>query len=161
MLIKACGAIALLTVTLYLCIQASSMEIRRVRQTEAFLLLLRHIKAQISCFCMPLCDIFRDFENDSLASVGFISVLRERGFRAAIEECREKIYLDEEEINMLCGFGDELGKSYRESEMEFCDYYISTLEQSYSKSREQQPARSRLYRSLLLTGGLMVIIVFI
>ena len=161
MMIKACGALALLAVTLYLCIEASSMEVRRVRQAEGFLMLIRHIKAQISCFCTPLGDIFRDFENDTLSSIGFMSVLREKGFRAALDECREKIYLDDEEINMLASFADELGTSYREEQMEFCDYYISTLEQSYRKSRELQPARARLYRSLLLTGGLMVIIVFI
>ena len=161
MIVKVCGALALLAVTLYLCIEASSMEMRRVRQSEGFLMLIRHIKAQISCFCAPLGDIYRDFENDTLYSIGFMTSLRENGMRAALEECREKIYLDEQEIDMLCAFGDELGKSYREQQIEYCDYYISALEQSYQKSREQQPARSRLYRSLVLTGGLMVIIVFI
>ena len=105
MLIKACGALTLLLITLYMCLEASRMEMRRVRQTEGFLLLLRHIKAQISCFCTPLCDIYRDFENDSLSSVGFVSALREGGFSYALEACRGKIYLESEVINMLLGFG--------------------------------------------------------
>ena len=161
MLIKACGALTLLLITLYMCLEASRMEMRRVRQTEGFLLLLRHIKAQISCFCTPLCDIYRDFENDSLSSVGFLSALREGGFSYALEVCRGKIYLEHDVINMLLGFGEELGKSYREEQLEFCDYYISQLECSYDKNRKEQPQRSRLYRSILMTGGLMVIIVLI
>ena len=161
MLIKVCGAATLLLITLYLCYEASRMELRRVRQTEGFLLLIRHIKAQISCFCAPLADIFEEFENSSLESIGFTAALREGGFSYAVEKCREKIYLDPEEINMLSSFGEELGKSYREEQLECCDYYIGELESSYSRTRDEQPRRSRLYRSLLLTGGLMVIIVFI
>ena len=159
--LKIAGACTLLLITLYLCYEASRMEFRRLRQTEGFLLLIRHVKAQISCFCTPLADIFAEFENSSLASIGFTEALREGGFTYAVEKCRDKIYLDEEGINMLTHFGEELGKSYREEQIECCDYYIDELESTYSKTRDEQPKRAKLYRSLLLTGGLMVIIVFI
>ena len=137
------------------------MEIKRVRQAEGFLMLLRHIRSQISCFCTPLGDIFGAYENAALEEIGFLSAMRERGFSAAIDECREKILLSCDEIGFLYSFGEEIGKSYREEEIECCDYYISVLEDSYARSRADQPRRARLFRSVLLTGGLMLIIVFI
>ncbi len=158
---KIAGAFTLLFITLYLCYEASRMEFRRLRQTEGFLLLIRHVKAQISCFCTPLAEIFAEFENSSLEAIGFTSALREGGFSYALEKCKDKIYLDTERINMLANFGEELGKSYREEQIECCDYYIGELENAYTKTRDEQPRRAKLYRSLLLTGGLMVIIVFI
>lgn len=161
MLLKACGISTLLILTVYLCYEATSMEAKRVRQTEGFLLLLRHIKAQISCFCTPVCDIFSSFENEALACIGFLDTLKKNDFSSALDICREKIYLDGEEINLLSAFGEELGKSYRQEQIENCDYYIGELESSYTRRREEQPRKSRLYRSLVLTGGLMVIIVFL
>ncbi len=161
MLFKIFGTLTLLIITAYLCYEASSLEAKRVRQTEGFLLLLRHIKAQISCFCAPTDDIFSSFENESLSAIGFLQKLKEGDFCSAVHSCRDKIYLDEEEINLLTAFGRELGKSYRQEEIEGCGYYIGELESAYAKKREEQPKKSRLYRSLVLTGGLMLIIVFI
>ena len=45
MMLTICGALTILIITAYLSYQASSMEQKRVRQTEGFLLLLRHIKS--------------------------------------------------------------------------------------------------------------------
>lgn len=161
MLFKIFGTLTLLTITAYLCYQASRLEMKRVRQAEGFLLLLRHVKAQISCFCAPTCDIFSSFENEALSDIGFLEELKKGDFCRAVSLCRDKIYLDEGEINLLIAFGHELGKGYRQQEIEGCDYYISELECAYAKKREEQPKKSRLYRSLVLTGGLMLIIVFI
>ena len=161
MLLKGCGSLTLLVLTLYLCYQASSMEKRRVRQTEGFLLLLRHIKAQISCFCTPVRDIILSFENEALERAGFLCEAKKGDFVSAMSLCRDKIYLDTEEINLLLAFGEELGKSYRDEQIENCDYYIGELETLYSKRREEQPKKTRLYRSLVLSCGLMIIIVFL
>lgn len=161
MLLKVCGSLTLLILTLYLCCQASTLERRRVKQTEGFLLLLRHIKAQISCFCTPVRDIFFSFENEALERAGFLCEAEKGDFASALSSCRDKIYLEGEEINLLLAFGEELGKSYREEQLESCDYYIGELEALYAKRREEQPKRLRLFRSLVLSGGLMVIIVFL
>ena len=53
-MIKTLGVILLLSGSLYLCFSFSVFERRRVLQCEGFLLLLRHIRAQIACFRMPL-----------------------------------------------------------------------------------------------------------
>ena len=161
MLLKVCGALTLLILTLYLCYEATSMERRRVRQTEGFLLLLRHIRSQISCFCTPVRDILSSFENEALERSGFLCEARSGDFVSALDICKDRIYLDTEEINLLIAFGEELGKSYREEQIENCDYYIGELENLYGKRREEQPKRARLFRSLVLTCGLMVIIVFL
>lgn len=162
MLVKIIGAALLLGLTVYVALEFSLMEGRRLRQIEGFLLLLRHIKAQISCFCMPTADIYRGFSNESLEESGLLASLCETNeFAKSIKDCRERLYLEDEEINLMLAFGGELGKSYRGEQIDCCDYYISEFESTYSARREEHPRRTRLMRSLLLSGGLMVIIIFI
>ena len=61
MLVKTLGIILLLCGSLYLCVSFSLFERRRLEQCEGFMLLIRHVKAQISCFHMPLSRIWQTF----------------------------------------------------------------------------------------------------
>lgn len=162
MFFKICGVLVLGAMTYYLCHSLTRFESRRIRQTEGFLLLLRHIKAMISCYRAPVREIYDGFSCRALEECGFIDALRLEGsFERAIQICRERIYLEEEEINLLTAFGRELGKSYRDEEVESCDYYIGEFERAFAGRREEHPKRVKLYRSLVITGALMLVIVLI
>ena len=161
MIVKCLGILTLLSITLYFCYELTMLEKRRLRQTEGFLLLLRHIRAEISCFCSPLCEIFDAFQNESLEECGFLSALKSSNLSEAIEKTRSRIYLEQEEINMLGALASQLGSSYRDQQIELCDYYIGEFENLFTKTREEHPKRSKLCRGVVLTGGLMLIIVLI
>lgn len=161
MLIKCLGIMTLMTITIYLSFEMTLMEKRKLRQTEGFLLFLRHIRAQISCFCTPLSDIFSSFENDALSECGFLKEAQNGDFATAITRCRSKIYLEEEEINMLSSFASQLGTSYRSEQLEICDYYIGEFENLFTRKREDHPKKSKLCRGVILTGGLMLIVVLV
>lgn len=162
MLCKLLGILLLGGTAFWLCRSLARFESRRIRQTEGFLLLLRHMKAMISCFRAPVREIYDGFACRALEECGFLDALRMRGdFGEAVAICRDRIYLDEEEINLLAAFGHELGKSYRDEEVEGCDYYIGEFERAYAARREEHPNRVRFYRSLVITGALMLVIVLI
>ncbi len=162
MLTKTLGVIFLLCACLYLSAAAGSFERRRVRQSEGMLMLLRHIRTQISCFRTPIGDIYASFCSDELESCGFLPRLREgEDFCTALQECRQSLLLDEEETDLLAAFGKEVGGSYRDEQVEGCDYYIGELERICRNRREEQPKRVRLARSLVLAGGLLLILIFL
>ncbi len=161
MLIKGIGIAFLTAITVYLCFEATKMEKKKLRQAEGFLLFLRHVKAQISCYCAPLGEIFAEFANDALEECGFLPVLREKGLADAVKKSRSSIYLEEEEINMLTAFASQLGTGYRSEQLEICDYYIGEFENLLNLKREEHPKKSKLGRTVVLTGGLMLIVVLL
>ena len=161
-MIKTLGVILLLSGSLYLCFSFSAFERRRVLQCEGFLLLLRHIRAQIACFRMPHDRIWESYSSAELARCGFLDALREKGdFTQALLAVRSQIWLSREELDLLLAFGGELGRSYFEDQVSCCDYYIGELEQAYAERRSEQPKRVKLYRSLFLTGSLMLVIILL
>ena len=161
-MVRSLGVILLLSGSLYLCFSFAAFERRRLEQCEGFLLLLRHIKAQISCFRMPLARIFESFQCPELARCGFLQAVQEHGdFAQALRECKGKIWLSGEEMDLLFAFASELGRSYFEEQISLCDYYIGEFEQAYASRRRDLPVRTKLYRSLFLTGALLVVIVLL
>ena len=72
-----------------------------------------------------------------------------------------KIWLSEEEFTLLSAFAGEVGGSYVDEQISCCDYYIGELERAYKERREEIPGRKKLYRSLFITGGLMLAIVLL
>ncbi len=161
MILKSAGAVLLFALTLYISLQYTVMERRRVLQAEGFLLLLRHIRTQISCFSVPLPEIYASFENRALSDAGFLSVLQAEGLSAALSACQAGLYLEEAEARSLQSFAEELGKSYRSEQIALCDCYIAEWERGYDDRKKEMPRRARLGRSLLLTGGLMAVIVLL
>lgn len=160
--IKTIGAVLLLCITVYLCVAFTWNEARRLRQLEGLLLLLRTVRGQISCFRTPVDRIYASFENEALERCGFLPALRQTGdFTQALEAVGPRLLMPEEEARLLSSFGLELGGTYRDEQVAACDYYISELENCFARRREERPRRLRLGRSLLLTGGLMLILVFI
>lgn len=152
------GAAGILSLAVYLSIVLSVMEARRVRQIEGLLLLVRHIRGEIACFRTPVGDIYATFHNEALAECGFLAVLRESGFSAALATGRETLYLAEEELATLTAFAEGVGRSYSAEQVALCDYTERELEKALAKRREEAPKRTRVLRTLSLVGGLMLVV---
>ena len=155
------GAKTILSMTLYVALLFSNMQSRRQKNLECFLLLIRFIESEISCYQTPLDDIYRRFDGDALERCGFSAVLREKGLKEALVECKEALCLSDEEYRLLLDFSGELGKSYREEQLRGCDYYRRMLESYCNEGRQELPARLKLCRSLTLTGGLLLVVLLI
>ena len=155
------GALIILFLTFYVGFLFSRMQRGRQRRLECFLQLIRFMESEISCYQTPLDDIYRRFEGESLEECGFLAVLREKGMIAALAECRHKLCFSDEEYRLLTEFSGELGKSYREEQLRFCEYYRRMLENYCAEGREELPGRLKLCRSLTVTGGLLLVILFI
>lgn len=161
MFFRMMGAALLLALSLYFCRSLARMEQGRVRQTEGILLLLRSLRTHIACFRTPTDEIYAAFENPALAEIGFLATLREAGLAEALSQHAKQLYLDEEELKLLSSFAEELGKSYCDDQLALCDYAQAQMEAALARRRAEAPARTRATRSLVLTGGLMLILVLL
>ncbi|NLK39197.1 MAG: hypothetical protein GX303_02955 [Clostridiales bacterium] len=159
--IKLFGAATILLVSLYLSSQITTFAQRRMRQTEAFLILLRYIKAQVACYKTPVAEIYQSFNNRTLEECGFVNVLREKGFEAALYECESMLYIDQNEFELLYAFASELGRGFQEEQLNSCDYHIGALEELYAKQKNEMPKKCKIYRTLIFTIGIMIIIILI
>ena len=161
MYVRIAGVVLLFGLSLFFCLCVSRMERGRVRQTEGFLLLLRYVRTQISCFRTPVQEIYGSFRNPALSECGFLDALRQYGFPEALDRCTGRLYLDEEELKTLSALGRELGRSYCEDQIALCDYTLEQMERAFDRRREEAPKRTRVAHSLVLTGGLMLILVLL
>lgn len=155
------GALMIIGLTLYVGFLFSHMQNGRQKRLECFLQLIRFIESEISCYQTPLDDIYRRFDGEELEKCGFMTVLREKGMGAALAERRGALCFSDEEYRLLVDFSGELGKSYREEQLRGCDYYRRMLENYCNEGREALPARLKLCRSLTVTGGLLLVVLFI
>ena len=160
--LKIIGSAILLGLCFVISHQTTSIEHARVAQTESLLALLRYIRTQVSCFCTPMCEMFRDYEDATLEACGLLAPLRESGdLLLALSRCEDRLYLDEEELRSLFAFAREIGSGYREETDDCCAYYIRELEGASERRRVERPARVRTARSLILCAGLMLVIILV
>ncbi|MBQ8859339.1 MAG: stage III sporulation protein AB [Clostridia bacterium] len=155
------GAAALLLLSVYTGASLAAMEKKRLRQTEGFLLLVRYIREQISCFRRPLPAIYASFSNEALHSAGFLPALAEGDFSSALAEAREGLYLEEEEFKLLFGFGESVGQSFEEEQRALCAYTERELEKALARRREEVPKRVRVLRTLCAVFGGMIVILLL
>lgn len=135
--------------------------LRREKETEGFLLLLRHIRSRILCFREPISDIIHSFENKYLQKYGFLDMAKTNTPAKAFAVYRQGSLLSQQTKENLTCFFEGLGKSYAAGEVSHCDYYIALLEKELEYLRQESPKKIKLCRSLLYTGGLVTVILFL
>ena len=152
-MIKLIGSFILAVTGVILAVSVCRFEQKKLRVTDSFISLLFHIKGQIDCYSLPLCDIMRNLPSD----LELCFKDSERGFEDLLEH--SKIYLDTESYRLLQRFYAEFGSTYREEQLKRCDYYIQALGEERRKLSETAPIRVRMNSILCLCCALGVAVV--
>ena len=160
-MLRLIGAAALLLLSVHVGNSLAAVEKKRLRQIEGFLLLVRYIREQISCFRRPLPEIYGGFRNEALESVGFLAHLSEGDFATAFEKAREELYLEDEERKLLCAFAAGVGQSFEEEQRALCAYTERELEKALARRKEEAPKRARVLRTLCAVFGGMIVILLL
>lgn len=137
-----------------------SYECAKLKESEAFLNLIRHIKTRISCYRTPIPEIISDYESKELKECGFLDGF-DISWNDALSSCTEKLHIDDETKKLLTGFGDELGASAKDEQMNACDYYIERLGSHVEDMRTRLPQKQKLYRSCPILLGALAVIIFL
>jgi len=158
---KPIGAVLVMLCCYLASFSISSKAKKEADELEAFILLMRKIRAEISCFSRPLCEIYAGFESEVFERSGFIKALKENGLDYALDTAGDKLSLREENFAVLKQFAMAIGKNYRDEEIKTCDYYISQLSERHKAHRDAIPKNNKLSRSLCFLFGISIIIILI
>jgi stage III sporulation protein AB len=146
-------------VCVYAGYEAAALCRQKLRITEALIVLLTYIKAQIEFFSAPLSDIYNSFHNEVLDNCKFIENLRQNGFADALDSIRYK--LPDEVYESLTSFAAGLGKTGKQCQIDLCNYHIGTLVNATGVIKDSLPQKTKLYTSLSVMAGLTAVIILL
>lgn len=134
-------------------------ERRKVAEYEGLVLLLRHIRASVSSYALPKEQIYATFLHPALAKCGFLDVLGREGLACALE--KGGLCVGEEALRPLRIFAEGMGMRLSVEELSACGTALDEAEGILATLRDRLPTRLRLCRTLVLTGGMMVVLLFV
>ncbi len=159
------GALLILISGISISIEINRIDEKNLRQTEAFIALLRHIRKQIDCFCTPIGEILASCDERILMDCGCTAEYakglgNDNAFASLLIGCPE---YDRGEglFEILRSFESELGKSYRGEQLRICDYYISLLLSRSAAIASELPKKKRFTRTLCISISLLAIIILL
>ncbi len=145
------GSLLLALTGLTLAVSISRFEQKKLRVIDSFISLIFHIKGQIDCYSLPLCDILRN-RPSGLELLEGSEDLGEILYHA-------RIYLDAETYRLLESFYTEFGGLYREEQLKRCDYYIEALGEQRRGIFEDLPARQKIGSALCICSVIGILII--
>ena len=155
------GSLLLLGLTFYLAHRLSVGQKRHLALSEGLLLLLHHISANLSCFSLPLSAVYASFSHEGLEKSGFLQDLRREGLLFALEKHREALMATKEEWEILLPFAQRLGKGFLKEQEALCRYTSERYGALFKLIEQEAPKKRKTQEALVITGGLMVILLFL
>ena len=164
LLFKLLGSTSILLSASIFYFETRKYEKEKLKQTDAFISLLRYIKKQIDCFSAPISVIMAQCNKKLLEDCGIdtksINDLSYNDFFARIiENC--DFYIDNEAIEILQKFGHEFGKTYRDEQLRSCDYYISELVKYREKIALEIPKERKMRFAVMFCASASLILLLI
>lgn len=132
----------------------------RIKNNEALITLIKHIRRKALYFKSPSVDIFESFSSEPLEKNGFCYVMRSEGLSAALGrvKCFE---LDEPCERSLEHFAHEMGTLPIGELVSSCDNLIEELCENQARLSKESPARQKAYSSLGMLFGIMIVILLV
>lgn len=155
------GTILLAAALSYHFLSSYAKEEKAFRETRGFLLLLRHIRAEIAGLSTPLPDIIAKFDNEALQKCGFLAAANEKELADALVASRAESALPDKLYSELLTYFSSFGKSFRTEELSRCDSVTASLEEAVREMEAALPKKRRLSRAYALTGSLFLLLIFL
>ena len=136
-------------------------EKRRIDRSQSLRDLIVHIQREIECFRAPLENIYSSFHSEALKKSGFTEKMRQNSLRYALESAGNIFCFSDGVFSSLLNFADFLGKSEYTDQISRCKYIILQLDDELKKSRESYPKNRKMYSSLGILTGIMIVILLL
>ena len=127
-------------------------------QVEGLLSLIRIIRLQVECFAMPLSSILARCDEGLLRQCGYQGDGLPLNFSDLLRECQ---IADSAAAEILCSFGEEFGRGYREEQARNCEYALGLLEERRVALSQRLPVQKKLYSTLCVSGALALMIILL
>ena len=123
--------------------------------------LAERISTRIRCFRQDINEIYDGFTHAHLDSIGFTSLLKEKGLSAALEICADKLSLGADVMSESKIFAYGLGKSYYDEQLDLCREYLDFIKEKQRQIISGLPSKTKLSISLSCAISALTAILFI
>lgn len=135
---------------------------KRISECEGFLSFLIHIKGQITRTLTPPLDFFKDFKCEPLMRSGFLTELEAgKTLTEAFDTSKQRLSIGKQAKELLWDFFYGFGGDYKDGELARLGEFEQRLSETVKKDREELPKSVKLVRTLLISGALGLIILFL
>ncbi len=152
---KIAGAILIILCSVGVAYILCANQEKKYRRLCAYIDLIRYIKVQIDCYCATLGEILTRCDKDLLLGCGCSYTVLD--FSALLNN--SDLCLDERAVKLLYNFDGEIGKGYKSSQIAVCDYYIKELSQIKDEAEKKLPNSKRVYSTVCICIGIMIVII--
>ena len=140
----------------------TAAEERRVAEELAGLCrLLDALRAELAGASRPLPVFFASFSDAALAGCGFLAALQKEGLCAALRSRTLHPRTARAALPILSPFADALGERLFKEECRAVEEALSRLSPIAHRAAEDAPRRARLGGVLTVSGGLLLLLLFI
>lgn len=149
MLYKLAGSVILVAASIVYGRKKVLDERRKLRETEVLCDLVKHVGESIEHTLKPLPEIFRYYHNEVLEECGFLQEIRESGLRQAWESRSEGMTGVDDNVNQQFSvFCREIGRGYRNEEVELCNLTLKRLQDECARLRNDSKNKEKLYKTI-------------
>ncbi|MCL2616914.1 MAG: stage III sporulation protein AB [Defluviitaleaceae bacterium] len=141
----------LLEIKKALSILRSHIEYSRTPLPEAMQAIAVRVRKSVGNIFEMCADLLVHERNERVAHI----------WEAAIEQHKEAMFLTEEDIEQLKGFGAQLGDLDSDAQITNISMLIEYIDERVSQLHESRDRNRKLYRSLGVLGGALIVIIFI
>ena len=131
---------------------------RAIKAEEEIIELIEHIRNKILYFSEPIEDIYASFECAVLSETGFIDEAYGNGWAKGIDKLKTNSVITENFADSVRDFGNALGSSFTDEEINNCNYYIAAGTGQFEKDKLELPKKSKLYSTFSIAGSLIIAI---
>ena len=132
---------------------------RQLDEISAFISFVRYIGDNIEHFMKPIPEIVADFDNEYLASCGFLDSARKFGLVSAWGS--SELFITGESRVLLGNYFSNAGGGYLEDEKRLADYTVKRLSEILKAETVASKDKERIYRTVppMLAGSVVLILI--
>ena len=157
---KIIGSGSLILSALIMYHEIQKYEKLKLRQINAFILLIEYIKNQIECFLLPIDVIIQNCNEDLIKCCGInMNYKKAEKLDDLIESTN--FYCGDECIELIKQFSSDFGQGYIGEQLRSCDYYRSELIKQRDRIKEKSSKEKKLRLALCLSASFSLILLLI
>ena len=122
--------------------------------------LMKYIKSNIEYYNMPLIDIYKSYIPKKASFGDTVDEIANDGWAKTLEKNKYS-YLSPQTKKLIADYGNALGCTYKEGQLQHNGYYIGEMTKMLDEAKVYTPQRMKVYISLGVYAGLLMIILFI
>ncbi len=144
---------------------------KRIKTLECIVLMIKNIKAQISYTRIPLTDIIENLVSvEEYKSLKFLNMIRNdiskgktfsKSWKKAVKAFVGINGFKNEDAALLISFGETLGGTDINSQIENCETYINLLSLKLEQLKKNSKSKEKIYNSMGILAAALIVILFI